>query len=379
MKSGNRLFSLDLLRGLDMFYLACVSVVLKSAFRTWPDFFGAFPRIGGQSFTTFFGGHPWYGFTLYDLIMPLFIFMSGAAVPFAIPKRLDNGRPTASYWRHLVWRLTMLWSLGLLAQGYLERWDLSQLYPYSNTLQAIAVGYLAAALVLLIPRLWARIAIPVALLVGFGLLVHFGGDYTKEGNLCQLLELKFYAAVLPGVKTAVPYITKYGYVWLLPSLMFPVLALGGMFSTQLLRREGVGEWRKARDLLGYGGGCLLAGLLLEWCGVKCVKHFFSVSFTLQAIGWSVLALDALYVLTDIFRFRRGTGLFVLFGQFALAAYLCEAVFRNALIAVWRRLVAFPTGEFVEAIGYSVLVVAVVLIRRRIAQAGVPVPRGQSAD
>ena len=44
--------------------------------------------------------HYWGGFTAYDLIMPLFIFMCGAAIPLALPKRLDaEGRPTAAFWK----------------------------------------------------------------------------------------------------------------------------------------------------------------------------------------------------------------------------------------------------------------------------------------
>ena len=38
--------------------------------------------------------HPWGGFALWDIIMPLFIFMCGAAIPFALTRRLDeNAQP----------------------------------------------------------------------------------------------------------------------------------------------------------------------------------------------------------------------------------------------------------------------------------------------
>ena len=52
-----------------------------------------------------------------------------------------------------------------------------------------------------------------------------------------------------------------------------------------------------------------------------VKHIFTVSFTAQAMGWSALLYAGLYVLTDIWKVRRGFGLCVLFGQFALTAYV----------------------------------------------------------
>ena len=48
------------------------------------------------------------------------------------------------------------------------------------------------------------------------------------------------------------------------------------------------------------------------------------------MGWSVIALAALYVLTDIWRFRRGSSLVLLFGQFALTAYLVRELFAEVL-------------------------------------------------
>ena len=43
-------------------------------------------------------------------------------------------------------RVLVLWILGMVAQGNLLDFDLSKLYLFSNTLQAIAVGYLVASL-----------------------------------------------------------------------------------------------------------------------------------------------------------------------------------------------------------------------------------------
>ena len=41
--------------------------------------------------------------------MPLFIFICGAAVPLALPRRLDaGGRPGLAYWRHVLGRVALL-------------------------------------------------------------------------------------------------------------------------------------------------------------------------------------------------------------------------------------------------------------------------------
>ena len=108
-KNDGRLYSLDLLRGLDMFLLTVIGPFFAALNKATPlpDWFmGQFH-------------HNWGGFTLWDIIMPLFIFMCGAAVPFALPKRMDDGRAGLRYWRHVASRVALLWVLGMVSQGRL--------------------------------------------------------------------------------------------------------------------------------------------------------------------------------------------------------------------------------------------------------------------
>ena len=147
-----RLYSLDLLRGLDMILLVVVGPIVKAADAAW----GFSPAFMGQF------KHGWECFTLWDIIMPLFIFMCGAAIPFALGRRLENGRAGWTFWRHVLVRFAVLWALGMVVQGNLLTLDPVKFNPYSNTLQSIAAGYLATACVMLIPSKALRIAAPVA-------------------------------------------------------------------------------------------------------------------------------------------------------------------------------------------------------------------------
>ena len=187
MKNNGRLFSLDLLRGLDMFLLTVVGPLFWALHRLTP-----FSQAVTRQFK-----HPWGGFTLWDIIMPLFIFMCGAAVPFALSKRMEAGRPTASYWKHVALRVAFLWFCGLLVQGDLATLDVNRIYPYSNTLQSIAAGYLVAAVVFAIPVRAVRILAPVLLAAVYGALLHFLGDYSTTGNFAFIVEKKVLAALLP--------------------------------------------------------------------------------------------------------------------------------------------------------------------------------------
>jgi len=314
-KKNDRLFSLDALRGLDMLFL-CVGQPLIVAVAAALGYGDAKLYPFMRQFN-----HYWGGFTAYDLIMPLFIFMCGAAIPLALPKRLDaEGRPTAAFWKHIAWRVVLLWVLGMACQGRLLTCDPARFCYFTNTLQSIAVGYVIGALVLLIRSRAARIAVPCALALGYGLLLHLGGDYSQQGNLAMKVDMFFVNLIQPC-----GHDTK-SYTWYLTSMMFGVMTLCGMEATRILASARA-PWRKAGLLGIFGAALWIGGLLLEFAGVPCIKHIFTVSFTAQAMGVSVLLLAALFVVTDVWRLRRGWGLVTLYGQTALASYVLGEIFR----------------------------------------------------
>ncbi|HNX04103.1 MAG TPA: hypothetical protein PKI32_01295, partial [Opitutales bacterium] len=67
-----RLFSLDLLRGLDIFLLTAIGPLVWAIHRTWGDY-------DSPAWWLDLVKHPAFGFSPWDIIMPLFLFMSGAA------------------------------------------------------------------------------------------------------------------------------------------------------------------------------------------------------------------------------------------------------------------------------------------------------------
>ena len=359
-----RLFSLDALRGLDMLFLCVVGSLMHTASAVW-----GFSDVTAHPFMRQFN-HYWGGFTAYDIIMPLFIFMSGAAVPFALGRRLDaEGRPTAAFWRHIAWRFVLLWFLGMVAQGNIRSLDPLKISPFNNTLQTIAVGYVIAALVLLVRRRWLRLAIPAALALIYGVALACWGDYSKEGNLAYVLETKILTWMLPAGSTQLAFSSRYGYTWFTTIPMFGFMAVCGSLSTELIR-SALTPWRKAGALAAAGAGLLVVGLVAEWAGIPCIKHIFTFSCTLQAMGWCVLLLAALYVINDIWKFRRGWWIVTLFGQTALACYLMGSMFRGdlkhvAVSCLWglERFFGEKPMPFVYEIGACVLLAVALWIWR----------------
>lgn len=313
----NRLFSLDLLRGLDMMLLLCFGPLLKAISRAT----GGLPK----PFMDQLDHVDWTGFQLWDLIMPLFIFMCGAAVPFALGKRLDNGKSTAAYWKHVGARFAILWFFGMLVQGRFFTYDPDQFMYFSNTLQTIAIGYVAAAGVFLIKSRNLRLSIAALTFIIYGALIHFGGDYSQSGNLAMKVDKAIFGFFLPDTN---PMMKEAKYAWVLPSFMYAAMTILGMESAKLLTDKKLTQRLRAGILAAASVAILGAGFLTS-LKIPVIKPIFTVSFTLLAIGWSMLALTILYIITDIFKFRFGLSIPILFGQFALLAYMSAHLFDGA--------------------------------------------------
>ena len=302
-----RLFSLDLLRGLDMFLLLMVGLPMRTIQNTWHCFS---PGVW-RNFC-----HGWDGFGFWDIIMPLFIYMCGAATPFALERRMRGGRPTAAFWKHVLGRVVILWVLGMVAQGNLLTLDPMKISPYNNTLQTIAAGYLITALAMCVPSALFRMLLPVGLAAAYALMLAFGGDYSQTGNFANKVEMRALALLVPHGSAA---FQTWHYTWFLTSLMFGAMSLCGYHSTKLLM-AGRTPWRKVANLGVLAASLLATGFcMMPW--IPVVKPIFSLSFTALAMGWSAAAYAVLYALTDIWRFRRGLGVFMLLGRHSLFAYM----------------------------------------------------------
>ena len=373
-ESSGRLFSLDLLRGLDMVFLTVVGPLVWAVDAGWglPDGFL-------YNFT-----HPWEGFTPWDIIMPLFLFMCGAAIPFSLERRLEKngGRPNASYWRHVFGRVALLWVLGMVVQGHLLDFDLMEVRPYNNTLQTIAAGYLAMAALVCLPMKW-RIAVPAACFVFYGLVVHFGGDYTMTGNAAERVEQAVLSALLPAGSKAIHEMGELGYLgqlheigeihytWILTTPMFVFMTACGYFSSRILQ-SAAAQMRRFWRLAAFGAALLALGWVLALCGVRMVKHIFAVSFTAQAMGWSALLLAAAYLVSDVWRVRGGMGPIILFGRTSLVAYMigeffwpCFMFSGNYVTKGLVHLVGEPAQGVIACLAAIALLVCCLAIRRRL--------------
>ncbi len=315
--TSKRLMSLDVLRGFDMFWIIggywIVQGLAKGLDNRWFN-----EHILPQT------DHVrWEGFVAWDLIMPLFLFIVGAAMPFSFAKRLERDDNKARLYGHILYRVMILWILGMIAQGRLLDYDLSKLQLYSNTLQAIAAGYLIASLILLnLPPQWQVLVTGGLLLVYWALLSlvpvpgHGAGQLTEQGNLAIYIDRLILGRFQDG--------TNPPYTWILSSMTFGATVMIGALAGQLLRSDR-SKTGKVLVLLISGAACVLVGWV--WGLIfPIIKHIWTSSMVLYAGGWSLLLLGLFYLVIDMLEFRFLTTFFGVIGMNAIAAYMATHVF-----------------------------------------------------
>ena len=136
---SGRLASLDILRGFDLFLLVFFQPVFVALGQRLN-----FPWLNDILYQ--FDHESWIGFRFWDLVMPLFLFMTGASMPFSFSK-FKNAPNKWHIYRKIIKRFVLLFIFGMIVQGNLLGLNPDSLYLYSNTLQAIATGYLIAAII----------------------------------------------------------------------------------------------------------------------------------------------------------------------------------------------------------------------------------------
>jgi len=306
---SQRIVSVDALRGFDMFWIAGGGPLVMAFCKLFRNPLP--PWLDRQ-----FDHVVWEGFVGWDLIMPLFLFIVGVAMPFSVGKRVERGDSRGSIYRKVVYRVVVLWILGMIAQGHLLAFDSHNLQFYSNTLQSIAAGYLIASIALVELPIRGQAGLCGALLVVYWALMRFvpvpgygAGVLTPDGNLAMYID----KALLGRFQDGTPY------TWILSSLGFGATVLMGVLAGHLLRSKLAGT-RKALLLAGAGVACLLAGWLWSF-DFPIIKHIWTSSMVLWSGGWCLLLLALFYWLIDVLGYRRWAFPFIVIGMNAIVAYM----------------------------------------------------------
>jgi predicted acyltransferase len=313
---GGRIASLDALRGFDMFWIIGGDAICRSL-----------PAIKDAPLTRLLARqvdhNPWAGFTFYDLIFPLFLFIIGAVFPFSLLKRIEKGESKKHLYFHIVKRSLILILLGLMAGGLLE-FDFANM-RWMGVLQRIGLCYFLVSILVVNTKWRTQVGVFVGILLLYWaatMLVpvpHFGaGNLTPEGCLHSYIDQK----VLPG-RISAEFYGPGDSLGVISTLTAACSLLLGVFAGTWLKSERSGN-KKALGLFMSGILCLAMGYL--WGMVfPIIKHIWTSSYVLWAGGWCLLLMAVFYWVIDVKGRSRWAFFFVVIGMNAILIYFGQEV------------------------------------------------------
>jgi len=362
--SGQRLVSVDALRGFDMLWIVGADALAY-----------ALERMSPTPLSVFFAGQlrhsAWEGLTFYDLIFPLFIFLVGVSLVFSLTGTIEHSGRAAAL-KRILSRTVLLYACGVFYYGAFSRgWPDIRLL---GVLNRIALVYCIAAILFCYfsPRVLAGICL--GLLVGYWALLTFvpirdiqleksalieraerAGDTQaaalfrkpgnwsrgKEGASWAATQAAYYATTdrvqgkfesglnlashidfefLPGRK----HETFWDNLGLLSTI--PAIATGllGVFAGFLLRNPAILGKRKVAWLLSTGIG----GAVLGWLwGLQfpVIKMIWTSSYVLVTAGYSAILLGLFYLVVDLWQKRLWCQPLVWLGMNSIAIYMAANI------------------------------------------------------
>jgi predicted acyltransferase len=306
-----RLYSLDALRGFDMFWIMGADEIFRQmAKATGSTFWGTL----SNQFT-----HPaWNGFHFYDLIFPLFLFIAGVATPYSVGRELEKGKSRQQVLLRVVKRGLILVILGIIYNNGLKIEPLSQI-RFPSVLGRIGLAYMFANIIYIYSKQRAQIIWFCGILIGYWLLLKFNaapgfakGDLTMEGNFASYID----RSVLPGRLYLVIHDPE-GLMSTIPAIATGLL---GILTGNLLKNGAQSRQRKA--LLMAVSGIVLLILAQIWNIVFPInKNLWTSSFVLHVGGISLLLLSLFYYIIDVLGYKKWAFFFKVVGMNSILIYM----------------------------------------------------------
>ncbi|MDB5643097.1 MAG: hypothetical protein JWN07_2414 [Hyphomicrobiales bacterium] len=332
-----RLASLDALRGMAILAIIGFDGAV-AAFAQLAQSGPAWFRETCGFLATQFSHAEWQGLHLYDFVFPLFIFITGAGIAFALPRTLASQTRREVYLR-IVRRTLLMYLLGVIYYGGVgQGWGEVR---YVGVLQRIAICYFVTSLLFMHVRPAFQAGVAIAILVFYWALMTSipapglpAGSLEPVANLADWLDRTF----LPG-RLWYGDRDPEGLLSTVPAIATCMLgALAGVLLQQRLEPA-----RITRLLIAAGAAGVVAGLAWGlWFPI--IKALWTSSYALVTAGACAMLLGVMYELMDVRHAFKATWL-VWIGANAITLYMMSGLGLFDIVA--GRLVGGDVGALLE--------------------------------
>jgi len=313
-ESKKRLASIDILRGFDMFWIVGGAGFIASVLK----FFG--PAVQNALIPQLHHAK-WEGFHFYDLIFPLFVFITGMSAVYSLQNILKSNGIKAAY-KRLIRRTILLYLFGIIYYHGIENgYEQIRLL---GVLQRLALTYFFTGVIYIHFNLKGIvIAFPLLLLSYWALLsfVPLPGSNEISFTATQNWAYWFDKQFLP--------LRKHFGDWDPEGLLSTIPAIGsallGAFAAILIKNKNIADMKKVYYMIGGGAGMVVIGFL--W-GLQfpVIKNIWTSSYVLVAGGYSFILFGLLYLIVDIWKFDKWAIPFIWIGMNPITIYLARNFF-----------------------------------------------------
>ncbi|MBN1271595.1 MAG: DUF1624 domain-containing protein [Candidatus Aminicenantes bacterium] len=267
----------------------------------------------------------WHGWTPTDLVFPFFLFIVGVSLSFSLSKRKAESRENFPLYAKIFRRTIILFGLGLCLY-LVPRFDFSTL-RIPGVLQRIAVCYLLASLIFLKVKPGMRLPMSLGLLAAYWLVLKLipvpgygAGVLAPEGNLCGYIDTKFLSGHL-----YTPAFDPEGILSTFPALVTTLL---GTFTGDWLRTSR-SKTVKVSTLFAAGFVFTLSGLWLDRF-LPINKQLWTSTYVIFTAGAALIVLGICYMIVDIWKIKKWSYPFLVFGTNAITVYVGSSLLAKAL-------------------------------------------------
>ncbi|HTS45585.1 MAG TPA: DUF5009 domain-containing protein [Puia sp.] len=309
--TSQRLYSLDALRGFDMFWIMGAEEIVHGMAKATGS---SFWEVLSNQLT-----HPeWNGFHFYDLIFPLFLFLAGVATPYSVGRELEKGKTKKQLLLRVIKRGLILVVLGIIYNNGLHIRPFSDI-RFCSVLGRIGLAYMFANIIYLYTKERGQMIWFAALLVGYWLLLKFTsapgfprGDLTMQGNFASYID----RSIIPG-RLYLGIHDPEGLMSTIPAIGTGLL---GILAGNLLKNNPLAMSKKALRLAI--GGIIFIVLALLWnFDFPINKNLWTSSFVLLVGGISLILLSGFYYIIDVLGHKKWAFYFKVIGMNSILIYM----------------------------------------------------------